>query len=291
MNNAKRKLFSTFTALMLCAVAFTGFFSGYRRVATADSSPMLFCDDGDTFAGEGTKTDATYDIYCDDDKNIENVSHYTAPSFGNGDDARRNSCGPLAGLNVVGFYDRWYINLIPDYEPGMMTVNGYKYYPDLDFPETLNSFQSMYSYMKTGELGGTTSANFKSGLNAYVNNAGYSLSMTSMYSNSRTVDLNKLKVAVQQNKVGLVMLSSFNYISAIVKPANGGSYHVVKFNYQSGHMMMVYGYFTQAFYKEGVAVETNTYLYVSTGFSSGEQGYIQLNDYLTIEEAYIMNIS
>lgn len=291
MNNAKRKLFSTFTALMLCAVAFTGFFSGYRRVATADSSPMLFCDDGDTFAGEGTKTDACYDIYCSDDIILEDFAPLNAPSFGNGDDSRRNSCGPLAGLNVVGFYDRWYTNLIPNYEPGMMTVNGYKYYPDLDFPETLNSFQSMYSLMKTGELGGTTSANFKSGLNAYVNNAGYSLSMTSMYSNSKTVNLNMLKSAIQQNKVGLVMFSKFNMVKAIVNSVGEDRVCVSKYNYDAGHMMMVYGYFTQAFYKDGVAVETNTYLYVSSGFSSGEQGYIQLNDYLTIEEAYIMNIA
>ena len=290
MNNAKRKLFSIFTALMLCAVAFTGFFGGFRQVAMADT-PMLFCDDGDTFAGEGTKTDATYDLYCDDDKILEDYSPYTAPSFGNGDDARRNSCGPLAGLNIVTFYDRWYSNLLPDHEPGLMGSRGYQYYPNVAFPAITTSFQSLYALMKTGELGGTTSANFKSGLNTYVNNAGYSLSMTSIYNNSTTVNLNMLKSAIQQNKVGLVMFSSFNYILGIVKSASGSSYHIVKSNYQAGHMMMVYGYFTQAFYKNGVAVETNTYLYVSTGFSSGEQGYIQLNDYLKIEEAYIMNIS
>ena len=290
MNNAKRKLFSIAMSLILCAVAFTGILGGYRRVAMAEE-PMLFCDDGDAFAGEGTKTNASYDIYCDDYKTIEDYSYYNAPAFGNGDDTRRNACGPLAGMNIVGFYDRWYTNLIPDYEPGMMTTTGYKYFPDLNYSATLTSFQSMYSLMKTGELGGTTSANFKSGLNTYVNNAGYSLSMTSMYSNSQTIDLNKLKTAIQQNKVGRVMFSKFNFIYSITKSANEDDVFLNKFNFDAGHMMMVYGYFTQNYYKNGVVIQTNTYLNVSSGFSSGETGFIQLNDYLTIEEAYIMNIS
>ena len=55
--------------------------------------------------------------------------------------------------------------------------------------------------------------------------------------------------------------------------------------------MMVYGYITINYYNNGSLFRTDTYLQASSGFGSGEQGYIKMDDDLDIEEALIVNIS
>lgn len=54
--------------------------------------------------------------------------------------------------------------------------------------------------------------------------------------------------------------------------------------------MMVYGYQTIAYYKNGVNFRTDTYLQASSGFGSAETGYIKMNDYIGIMDALIINI-
>ena len=56
-------------------------------------------------------------------------------------------------------------------------------------------------------------------------------------------------------------------------------------------MMMVYGYKTYAYYKDGENFRTDTFLRVTSSDGTCELGYMQLNDFSDIDEAYIMTIS
>ena len=73
----------------------------------------------------------------------------------------------------------------------------------------------------------------------------------------------------------------------------GESYmDIVKLSSTIPHMMMVYGYKTYAYYKNGVNFQTDTYLYVTKSDGMTDKGYMQLNDdCLDIDEAYIVTIS
>ena len=245
-----------------------------------------------TFQGEGTMTTTTYNVYCDEVVILESVLIADVPSFGNGDTSMENVCGPVAGTNIVGYYDRWCTNLIPDYEPGMVTSSGaYRYFPDLALEATCNVIETLYDLMKVAEIGGTTSKNFKSGLNTYVSNQGYSLSYYSFYSSATMVDLDKLTTAVEQGKVGLVMCSEYNYIGSITNVTSEGRVLVSKKNSTTGHMMMVFGYQTLAFYQDGEYLESRTFLYVCSGYGSCDIGYMELNDFSVIDEALIMTIA
>ena len=82
---------------------------------------------------------------------------------------------------------------------------------------------------------------------------------------------------------------SYNFIYNISEASIGIAVNKVDGN--RGHMMLVYGYVSYAFYNDGVNFRNETFLHVSSGYQSGEQGYIMLNDHLTIEEAYIVTIS
>ena len=62
-------------------------------------------------------------------------------------------------------------------------------------------------------------------------------------------------------------------------------------NSQTGHIMMVYGYKTMGYYTDGVKTDEKTFLLVSSGYGTGDQGYMELNDFSEIDEAWIVNVS
>lgn len=290
MKNATEKIFVSILAFALCAILSVTILCGIKPAFADADEQTVYCIDG-TYSGTGTQTSATYDIPCDDYQLIDWAKHLKPPSFGNGDSSLSNTCGPLSGMNIVTFFDRWCTELIPNYDPGIMFSSGYQYWSDRYLSQTKNSIRTLYDLMNTGALGGTTSANFKSGLRTYVEDAGYNVSTSSFYSTSTTVSLSKLKTAINQNKVGLIMCERFDYVSQIlVSPADSLA-RIVKVHYDAAHIMMVTGYETFAFYKNGVTVATETFLLVSSGFNTGESGFVQLNDsYLNIDEALIYTI-
>ena len=239
----------------------------------------------------GSSSTESYKIDCDYYEVKANYSYDSAPAFGNTEASFSNYCGPVTGMDIVLFNDRWKTNLIPNYDPGITYLGKYYY---LSLPDTYSksAYASIYSLMKTGEVGGTTSANFRNGLKSFVENAGYDISYSSIYSNSKTVNLNALKTAIDQNKVGVIMCSEYNYIMSMGVPVGGTNMDIVKLNSTIPHMMMVYGYKTYAYYKNGVNFQTDTYLFVTRSNGSRDLGYMQVNDdCLDIDEAYIVTIS
>lgn len=290
MRNAKKfKVLFTVLLSALCFFVSCFYLFGNAKVYAA-AAETLYCDDVYTDGGYVTSgTVASYDVYFDRMEE-KSVSHLSVPSFTNGNSSYTNACAPLAGLNIVGFYDRWSTDLLAGYEAGLVFANGkFQYYPYTGSTIVENSFASLYNLMKTGELGGTTSSNFKSGLNSYVNNSGYSISYSTFYKNKNSVDLDKLTAAVDNNKVGVIMCSEYNFVNGIVY--NETQAHINKRNYAVGHMMMVYGYKTYTYYKGNTVIRTDTFLNVCSSYSSGEKGYVQLYDYSKIDEAWIVSIA
>ena len=221
-----------------------------------------------------------YDYYT-----VEEVVHKSAPSYrGMGDG---NACGPITGLNVMVFFDHWYVHLIRGFEPGALDSSGnYIYYEDAGNALTQSTYRSLYNYMGTTSEG-TTEKGFKNGLNAYVESTKYTLSPSSMYQNSKTVNLGSLKTAIEKNRVGVLFLSNYNYITEIKDYKEYKMMVAAKYNYSEAHIMMVYGYKKIVYYKNGSNFRTDTFLYASSGTSAGSLGYILMNQDLTIENAVV----
>ncbi len=296
MKNAKQlKPFSTFLMIALCAIMVSMVVGSPIAMVIASAEESIYCEtysiDDSYGGGDGAGVSASYNVYYDD-VDISIVSIDSAPSYKGNDKLYSNYCAPMAGMNIVAYYDRWCTELIPNYNPGGSASNGkYYYFPDVYHSEVCKVFASIYSSMKTGEMGGTSSANFKSGLNTYVKSAGYTLSYTSMYKNSTSINMDKLTTAINQGKVGLVMCDKYNYVSSITNIKDELRVQVVKINSDISHMMMVYGYKIYKYYRNGVNFQTDTFLCVSSSYGSGDQGYMKLDDYLKIDEAFIMTIS
>ena len=294
MKNAKRiKVVSLFAAalvgvslLLTCCLI-----KAPSAQVSADAEVIYY--DSVYGAPVGSSSTETYTIDCDDYEITADYTYDSVPAFGNTEAIFTNYCGPITGMDIVLFNDRWKTNLIPNYEPGFTHPNtGAYYYWAASTDESDAAYASIYSLMKTGEVGGTTSTNFRNGLKSFVENAGYDISYSSIYSNSKTVNLNALKTAIDQNKVGVIMCSEYNYIMRLSVASGETAMTVVKENSTVPHMMMVYGYFTCAYYKNGVNFQTDTYLYVTKSDGMTDKGYLQVNDdCLDIDEAYIVTIS
>ena len=300
MKNTKAKISRTLTFVSAAALL-VGCLNVGKVVTHADeidiAPELYYCDDADeetSFAGgENSHVDATFEIEYDTKQVIDKAVLPSAPSYGYAYSDRKNMCSPVAGANIVGYYDQWYTDLIPNFTPGMTSSSGkFMFFPDLGTTQVKNTIIQLYDLMKTNVGGGgTTESNFKSGLVAYFNNAGLSCTYSSFYKNTTSVNLQTLKTAVNQKKVGVLLCSHYNFVSGIMHLENEPKTAVVKENSAVGHTMMVYGYQTIAYYKDGQNFRTDTFLYVSSGYSSSEQGYILMEDYLKIENALIVSVS
>ena len=283
-------------ALILSAMVVIGTIKPISAYAS-QTDEIYYCDDevyydDESYNGEGGQVSAFFEIDCDSYVATANYGYTSVPSFGTG--SLSNSCAVMAGTNIIVFYDRWLTNLVPNYTPGMMNTgtNGaqyFFYFPNNNNTPIVTLRNSLYQLMGTTAENGTTANQFRSGMQSYVSGQGYSISYESCYQNSTTVNLTKIRQAVENDKIALIMCSTYNLVYSIYRNAKGVS--VNKIDSNRGHMMFVYGYVTYAFYKNGVNFRTETFLYVSSGYQSGEQGYIMLNDHLTIEEAYVVTIS
>ena len=148
----------------------------------------------------------------------------------------------------------------------------------------------MYDEMQTNVgVTGTSGENFKDGLQSYVEGQGYDLSYSSFYSSRTNVNMTQFENAIDAGKVGVLLLTKYNFIYAIVH--DDESTFISRAISDNPHIMMVYGYIVIRYYNNGSLFKTETYLQASSGFSTGNQGYIRMDDYMQIEEALIVNIS
>lgn len=283
-------------ALMIGTASFLGAFStsvlrNDTVSANADvAEEKLYYDSETIFHGYGTQVADNYTIVCDEMRILDSVG-VNAPSYGNGDPSMSNICGPITGTNIVVFFDRYKPNLIPNFEPGMISYGTYAYFPDMAWNETKAVLRSLYGLMNIAQIGGTTSANFKNGLNAYITNAGYSFSYTSFYDSPTTVNLTQLTAALNAGKIGVILCSKYNFVYGVIHNADLGIASITKNNSSTGHIMMVHGHRTFGYYVDGECIGTETFLMVSSGYQTADSGYMKLNDFSEIDEALILTVS
>lgn len=303
MKNAKNVTLLLKSAFLVLAIALSAGSTRFTRISAfaetenhtlTDPDEIIYYDDAigeDVYQGGGTQVIADYVIDADEVIITTNYHVEDAPSYGNGNPNLISTCGPITGTNVIVYYDRWSTNLVPNFTPGITFGGVYYYYPDLGNVNTKATLNSLYSLMNIEQIGGTTSAYFKSGIGDYASDKGYSLSYYSFYSSDTNVNATTLTSALSQGKIGVVMCSTYNFIYDISYFNSDGKYHVTKITSTTAHIMMVYGYKVAEFRKNGVVVATETYLNVCSGYSTAGTGLMQLNDYSTINEAIIMYIA
>ena len=195
-----------------------------------------------------------------------------------------NACGAVAGTTIVGFYDKYYDNMIPGwnsyYASGLYRLQDSTYVPGVMW--------EMYDLMQTNVKDvGVSEQEFVDGLKAYVNKQGYSVSMQNVVSGS-SIDYQACKDAIDNNKV-IALLSHAGDVYDLKEYS--GHDTVTTINIAGSHIMVAFGYKEINYYdSKNNLFRTDMYLYVATGLEKNETALYKVNPH-NLSSAYVVNIS
>ena len=194
-----------------------------------------------------------------------------------------NACGPIAGTAIVAFYDKYFPNLIPGWDSYYPATGKYR---SQVTTYTTPVLSELYTLMQTNVNGdGVSESEFKTGLQTYINNHGYSASYTNVKSGS-SLNYSACKAAIDSNKV----------IALFIKPGivyTLGEYSgydtYTESTITGNHIMYAFGYIQIKYYDSTGLFRTETLLEVSVGRASPSLAYFKV-DSSNLEAAYIVNV-
>ena len=225
-------------------------------------------------------------IACTNMIETETVTQYRMPLY-YATDELTNCCGPVAGSIIVGFYDRYYPDLIPNWTPYSTVTGSYKRADSTYVPAVM---EELYVTMRTNvDDVGVSQADCRSGLQQYFTDRDMSLSYSSIESNS-AFDFNLYKQAIAANKPVIMFCLDVTVSMLAFSPTN----QVVAFSHHSisgGHIVVGYGYSTVNYYDGDDIIRTDNFLLVSTGRSTISDMYINLNSTSWLVDGYAVTVS
>lgn len=197
-----------------------------------------------------------------------------------------NACGPIAGAGIIQYWDRFAVNLIPDYTPYTKIGNSYLYKESSD---TLNLVVAqLYQDMGTNSIKpGTSIAQFVNGLNTYCSRQGYSVVYNSCMTNG-TFDFAKTKGFIDAGQPLVLFLDTFNIVSI------SSDDNVDNISYINGvgcHAMAGYGYKEIDYVLSGNTTRSDRYIAVGSGMGVRKRGYFNINYHTQIDDAFSISIS
>lgn len=221
-------------------------------------------------------------FYTSRNVNADNQTKNGVPkyeTFGN----LTNACGAVAGAIAIGFYDKFYPDLIQGYESYFSSSGRYKAQDNIYIPSIINK---LYSLMRTNIDGpGVTESEFQNGLKTYINNNGHSIEFQNININNN-FDETAYKNAINSNKI-VALLVQPGYLFNIGLGVGCDSINEI---YISGnHIMIAYGYYNVSYYNGNSLIRTDNYIRVATG-----QPGVSIALYKIVpsqlDAAYILNI-
>lgn len=196
-------------------------------------------------------------------------------------------CACVAGANIIGYYDRYIEDLIPNFNPGNYVYDSDLYVYTVANEEVYKVVRQLYVDMGTDDKG-TTVDMFKSGMKKYCDRKGLSITFTSCFSGNK-FDYVLAKSIMQYGNQPIALFIS-NYHIAEMSEADGDD-RILYYNYYTNHVMVGFGYKQIKYTYNSGATETYQLIKVSTGQSFNSSGYFNINYNSTLNEAYAIKIS
>ena len=194
----------------------------------------------------------------------------------------QNSCGAVAGAMIVGFYDKYYPDLIPNYTP-TFSNGAYKLGDSVYIP---NLIGQLYTLMRINEEGaGVSETDCLNGLRTYVQNKGRALTYINLYGDEG-INVNSFQIAVDNNRPSLIFCNKFSVYS-IYYSSNADKIEIL--TYEGAHVLVAYGYYEVNYYSASGLFRTDKYLAVQTGLS-GITGYMKFDDMKWCNAAYAVAV-
>lgn len=212
---------------------------------------------------------------------------YDLPSY-QGQSGQSN-CANIAGAVAIGYYDRFYENLIPDYKVYLKIGSIFRY--RMTNENIINVVSSLHSLMSTDVGGlGTTFTGFQTGMQQYVNGRGLTYSSQDMFSWG-SLDISKFSTAVRAGKPVALFLSKYAIVNAI---ETEGSTDIISNTCSDvAHVAMACGYKIDTYYDaNNRVIDTKKYLKVAVGIENlvDHIAYLNLSNLTTLDHAVAITI-
>lgn len=266
-----KKIFSLFN----CFITATGvILSG---LAFMSNPEVGYCDTPELIAATSSTTTISYVSKSTDSYNMASKPpRYTKAPYD-------SCCAPIAGANLIGYFDRYYEDLIPNHTAGIARGSTYTYNSEDSYITAL--VKELYTEMSTTS-NGTTLANCKKGLTSYCSDKGYSISFSSCMSGS-SFSYSLAKSYMKSNKPIILFLSGYN-----VGTLSEGTNKDTVFYYTSSdtHVMIGFGCMQIDYTLSGGSTKTVQYISVSSGLVAKDSGLFNISYSGTINAAYAVNI-
>ena len=254
----------------------------------SESQLAILEQKGFNYCGGTTYTGVTYTYNYDHKTDNEyyipgNLPEYTSV-------VGASNCAVVAGANLIGYYDRLYENLIPNYQT-YTSFAGKIFYRALG-SEVVSVMNSLYSLMEADVDGpGVTFTGYVSGLEQYVESHGYNFSYNSLMSWG-SFDFDDYKTAVESGKAVSLFLTNY----ALVPVTAFGEYtnydSAYNCQYPSNHVVIGCGYRVIDYYNSSNTLVNHVeYLKVSSGFPDLTLCYLNISNFTQIANAITINIS
>ncbi len=197
-----------------------------------------------------------------------------------------NGCVPIAGANIIQFWDRYFPNLIENYTPGMEVGAYYLYYlPNRQVNEVT---EELYSLMGTNTNGdGTSIEQFKSGMARYCSNKGYKISYESCMSLGK-FSYSKAKEKIKNGRP-LIIFNDLFTLATITSMDNSDQINYIKIN--APHAMVGFGFKDIRYTLTNGETRIDNYLEVASGLMEYSNGYYNINYETIIDDTYGVYIS
>lgn len=198
--------------------------------------------------------------------------------------ALSNSCGPTAGAIIVGFYDKFYEELIPDYVTYYPASGKYKSADSTYIP---NLMSDLYVRMRTNvDDVGVNETDCINGLRNYVESKNRSLSYFKVNSGNKLNESSYLN-SVQNNHPILI----FNMPTKIYNFSTNSNYDVFSISEINGnHIYVGYGYYKIKYTLGNGDIRTDTYIKVACGLKGYETAYLRIaSTHVSVKTDWLMN--
>lgn len=253
--------------------------------------PVLSAPRAMTFAGfNGASLDRTEFksiefSYKDDD---EIAFSGALPKY-NDISGRLNTCANVAGTIVLGYYDKDYDSLIENFTSTRVIMGHVLYATQTDAVHAVMA--RLYDDMQTNVTeGGTTVANFKSGLQTYVNEQGRNISYTQVVS-GQSLQADACRQSLENGKPVVLFVSGYTVISTSILSAETGVEEYYEQYYVGNHTVVGYGMRTIRYYNAaGNLVKQLDLVKVATGNPLDYFVYISLDGYTNLVDGYVIDI-
>ncbi len=199
-------------------------------------------------------------------------------------------CANNAGAVIIGYYDRFYENLMPNHQAYIVFGGTIKY--KNTSAEITALVGTMKEYMAVdGVEQGTTFSGFQQGMERYVEEKGYTYSTTSMMSWG-SFNFESYKNTVSNEIPVAIFLNGYTMNNGITEEDNADN---ISNSYRAAtHVEVGIGYRIDTYYNaNGGVVATRKYARVASGLSAYGIGYLNVSSNVSgqVVNAIAVNIN